>query len=223
MFLFNKAQTPQQRLIAHLRTSITDERVLKAMLDVQRDKFVPAESAHLAYEDIPLPIGNGQTISQPYIVAMMTQALDLKGTERVLEIGTGSGYQAAILSLLAKEVISIERQGQLAESARKKLRDMGYNNVTIHGSESYLGWPQSAPYDAILVTAGAPKVPQSLINQLADGGRLVIPVGTLYDQDLLKITRIDDGLTFTRMSSCRFVPLIGEGAWKQEDEEPWEA
>lgn len=223
MFLFNKAQTPQQRLIAHLSSSITDERVLKAMLQVPRDKFVPPESAHLAYEDIPLPIGNGQTISQPYIVAMMTQALELKGAERVLEIGTGSGYQAAILSLLAKEVISIERQKSLAESAQKKLRDLGYNNVTVHMSESHLGWPQGAPYDAILVTAGAPKVPQGLINQLADGGRLVIPVGTLYEQDLLKITRIDDGLTFTRMTSCRFVPLIGQGAWKQEDEEHWDA
>ncbi len=223
MFLFNKTQTPQQRLIAHLRSSITDERVLKAMLQVERDKFVPKESAHLAYEDIPLPIGNGQTISQPYIVAMMTQALDLKGTEKVLEIGTGSGYQAAILSLLAKEVVSIERQKALADGASKKLPELGFNNVKVHLSESNLGWPQGAPYDAILVTAGAPKVPQSLINQLADGGRLVIPVGTLYEQDLIKITRIDDGLTFTRMTSCRFVPLIGQGAWKQEDEEHWDA
>jgi len=183
---------------------------------VPREVFLPPESRHLAYEDIPLPIGEGQTISQPYIVAMMTQALELNGGERVLEVGTGSGYQTAILAELCRWVVSVERLASLLEGARRHLASLGYTNVELRQATTGLGWPEGAPYDAILVTAGAPSIPQALLDQLVVGGRLVIPVGSRYEQDLLKVIKGATGLEVTNLGACRFVPLIGEGAWDEE-------
>ncbi len=181
---------------------------------VPRELFVPATSRHLAYEDTPLPIEMGQSISQPFIVALMTEALKLKGTERVLEVGTGSGYQAAILAELAYWVISVERHPRLVEAARQILNRLGYKNVEIHLADENLGWRAAAPYDGIIVTAGAPRVPQELLDQLVDGGRLVIPVGSRYEQQLLKVTKRGGRTTTKDLGGCRFVPLIAEGAWE---------
>ncbi|MCJ7764196.1 MAG: protein-L-isoaspartate(D-aspartate) O-methyltransferase, partial [Dehalococcoidales bacterium] len=168
-------------LIDYLRTKIEDERVLMAMSRVPRERFVPLEEKHLAYEDRPLPIGMGQTISQPYIVALMTSLLELTGEEKVLEVGTGSGYQTAILAELARLVITVERLPELAEAAKKTLDNLGYKNIRVRIAEPTIGWQIDAPYDAIMVTAGAPKVPDSLLSQLAIGGRMVIPVGHRYE------------------------------------------
>ncbi len=220
--LYQNTKTARDRLIGHLRRDVKDERVLDAMAKVPREQFIPAESRHLAYEDIPLPIGQDQTISQPFIVALMTQALEITGTETVLELGTGSGYQCAILSLLAKKVFSVERHPLLAENAAKLLAHLGYTNIEVHMAENLLGWPAGAPYDAIIVTAGAPKIPQELINQLASGGRMVIPVGSRFEQDLLKITKSNDGFSIKSLGPCRFVPLVGKGAWSEETE-TWDA
>ena len=172
----------RERLFHRLSQRIRDERVIEAMERVPRERFVPVESRDAAYDDNPLPIGKGQTISQPFIIALMTQALDLKDTESVLEVGTGSGYQAAILALLAKKVISVERHSELIESARRILDSLGYHNIKIHQATETLGWPDEAPYDGIIVTAAAPDVPQVLLDQLAPKGRLVIPVGGRFDQ-----------------------------------------
>ena len=210
----------RRRLLASLRTSITDERVLRAMERVPRERFVPPEHRDMAYEDIPLPIGAGQTISQPFIVALMTEALGLTGTEKVLEIGTGSGYQAAILGCLAGKVVTVERFPDLAEGAAEKLRELGLLNVDVHVARESLGWPEEAPYDAIIVTAAAPRVPQSLLDQLTDGGRLVIPVGTRWDQELLVVTKRADCITRTSLGGCRFVPLIGSEAWPEDGPVP---
>jgi protein-L-isoaspartate(D-aspartate) O-methyltransferase len=204
------------RLIEHLSREIKDRRVLEVMADVPREKFVPEEGRHLAYEDIPLPIGLDQTISQPFIIALMTEALELTGTERVLEIGTGSGYQAAILAGLAHQVITVERLPGLADTARKVLDSLGYSNIEIHLSGETLGWPERAPYEAILVTAGAPKVPPELVAQLAFGGRMVIPVGSRHLQELVKITRQKKKNRIENLGGCRFVSLIGKGAWEDE-------
>jgi protein-L-isoaspartate(D-aspartate) O-methyltransferase len=204
-------------LMAKLGSEIRDKRVLSAMGRVPRELFVPSASRSLAYEDSPLPIGHGQTISQPYIVALMTEALGLTGGEKVLEIGTGSGYQAAILAELASLVISTERIPALAESAKKVLAALGYKNIIINVSASELGWPQEAPYDAIIVTAGAPAVPPELVDQLAIGGRLVIPVGPVYVQQLCKLTRQSQRNSLEDLGGCRFVPLIGRGAWKRDN------
>ena len=203
-------------LIDYLRTKIEDERVLAAMSRVPRERFVPLEEKHLAYEDRPLPIGMGQTISQPYIVAMMTSLLELTGKEKVLEVGTGSGYQTAILAELAKVVITVERLPGLAEAARKTLDSLGYKNIRVRLAEPTIGWQLEAPYDAIMVTAGAPRVPDSLLSQLEIGGRMVIPVGQRYEQDLYKITRGKDKNVVENLGGCRFVSLIGEGAWDSE-------
>jgi protein-L-isoaspartate(D-aspartate) O-methyltransferase len=203
-------------LIDYLRTKIEDEQVLAAMSRVPRERFVPLEEKHLAYEDRPLPIGMGQTISQPYIVAMMTSLLELTGKEKVLEVGTGSGYQTAILAELAKVVITVERLPGLAEAARKTLDSLGYKNIRVRLAEPTIGWQLEAPYDAIMVTAGAPRVPDSLLSQLAIGGRMVIPVGQRYEQDLYKITRGEDKNIVENLGGCRFVSLIGEGAWDNE-------
>lgn len=203
-------------LIAHLRYEIRDERVLSAMLRVPRESFVSPAYQQAAYEDRPLPIGQGQTISQPLIVAMMIEALELRGEEKVLEIGTGSGYQAAILAELARSVVTVERHRQLADNAREVLLKLGYTNIEVHLAEKRLGWPQGAPYDAIIVAAGAPRVPQELLDQLSDGGRLVIPVGSRYEQELLKVTKQHDGRTIENMGPCRWVPLIGDEAWSEE-------
>lgn len=185
------------------------------MARVPRELFVLPDNYHAAYEDMPLGIGFGQTISQPFIVALMTQALELKGDEKVLELGTGSGYQTAILAGLAKWVVSIERIPQLAESARQVLGKLGYTNIEVHATAESLGWPDGAPYDAIIVTAGAPCVPDALLEQLALGGRLVIPVGSRWEQDLLKVTRRKKGNKVESLGGCRFVPLVGKGAWEE--------
>ena len=208
-------ETARARLIDCLSQEIRDKRVLSAMARVPRERFVPPDSYCAAYEDMPLSIGFGQTISQPFIVALMTQALGLKGDEKVLELGTGSGYQTAILAGLAKWIVSIERVPQLAESARQVLDKLGYTNVEIHTAGEALGWPDGAPYDAIIVTAGAPHVPDALLEQLALGGRLVIPVGSRWEQDLLRVTRRKKGNVVESLGGCRFVPLIGKGAWEE--------
>jgi protein-L-isoaspartate(D-aspartate) O-methyltransferase len=203
-------------LIEQLSTEIRDKRVLAAMGAIPREIFVPPESCHLAYADKPLPIGYGQTISQPFIIAMMTEALELNGQEKVLEIGTGSGYQAAILAELAKRVITTERVRALADKAKKLLEELGYKNIEVHLAEETLGWRREAPYEAIMVTAAAPKVPPELIAQLAIGGRLVIPVGSRYIQELSKITRGRKKNKIENLGGCRFVSLIGRGAWEEE-------
>ena len=203
------------RLIDCLSQEISDKRVLSAMARVPRERFVSPDYYYAAYEDMPLSIGFGQTISQPFIVALMTQALRLKGDEKVLELGTGSGYQTAILARLAKWVVSIERVPQLAESAGQILEKLGYTNIEIHTAVEALGWPDGAPYDAIIVTAGAPRVPDALLEQLALGGRMVIPVGSRWEQDLLRVTRRKKGNVVESLGGCRFVPLIGKGAWEE--------
>ncbi len=202
-------------LLEHLRSEIKDKRVLAAMARVPRECFVPAEERHLAYEDRPLPIGFDQTISQPFIVALMTQALELTGSEKVLEIGTGRGYQAAILAELARLVITVERLPALAEGAEQVLKNLGYTNIVVHLAQETLGWPEEAPYDAIIATAGAPRVPPDLIAQLAIGGRMVIPVGPLYVQELYKITRRKKKNVIQDLGGCRFVSLVGMGGWEE--------
>jgi len=209
-------EAARAELIEQLSTEIRDRRVLAAMRRIPRELFVPPKSRHLAYDDKPLPIGHEQTISQPFIIALMTEALELKGKEKVLEIGTGSGYQAAILAELAKKVITTERVKPLAEMAKKLLARLGYSNVEVHPAEETLGWRQEAPYDAIMVTAAAPKVPPELIAQLAMGGRLVIPVGSRYVQELCKISRGKKKNKIENLGGCRFVSLIGKGAWETE-------
>jgi protein-L-isoaspartate(D-aspartate) O-methyltransferase len=200
------------------RRGIADPRVLKAMRTAPRHRFVPKQLWDQAYNDYPLPIGEDQTISQPYIVAMMTEALELIGTEKVLEIGAGSGYQAAILGELAQEVYTIERIASLAHSAEQVLKSLGYQNVHVIVADGTLGWPLEAPYDAIMVTAGAPQVPQPLVEQLALGGRLVIPVGDRYSQNLTRIRRTYQGdLQTEYLGGCRFVKLIGAHGWKAEE------
>lgn len=195
---------------------VTDRRVLEAMRRVPRHLFVPPEYRDAAYSDGPLPIGHGQTISQPYIVAYMTALLHLKGDEKVLEIGTGSGYQAAVLAHLAREVHTVERIPALAERAAALLRRLGLTNVTVHQGDGSLGLPAFAPYDAILVTAAAPRVPPSLLDQLADGGRLVIPVGSHGLQHLERWRRVGDALRRQILDPVAFVPLIGEEGWGED-------
>ena len=209
-------EATRAELIDHLSTEIKDRRVLKAMRSIPRELFVPRESRHLAYEDRPLPIGYDQTISQPFIIALMTEALELKGNERVLELGSGSGYQAAILAKLARHVVTIERLKPLAETARKALDSLGLTNVEVHMAEETLGWQREAPYDAIMVTAAAPRVPPDLLSQLKIRGRMVIPVGSRYLQELYKITRGRKGNKIENLGGCRFVSLIGKGAWEEE-------
>lgn len=209
-------ESARDRLIQKLSREIVDKRVLRAMANVPRELFIPSDYYHSAYDDRPLDIGFGQTISQPLIVAMMTQALELKGNEKILELGTGSGYQTAILAELASWVVSVERVPQLAESSKKILDKLGYHNVEIHVIECLLGWPEGAPYDAIIVTAGAPSVPESLLKQLTVGGRIVIPVGSRWEQDLLKITKGEKQNMTESLGGCRFVPLISEEAWDDD-------
>ena len=209
-------EAERARLIEHLSREIKDRRVLDVMARIPRERFMPEENRHLAYEDIPLPIGLEQTISQPFIIALMTEALELTGTEKVLEIGTGSGYQAAILAELARYVVTVERLPKLAKMASKVLDSLGYHNIVIHHSGETLGWPEEAPYEAILVTAAAPRVPPELISQLAIGGRMVMPVGSRYLQELVKITRQKRKNKVENLCGCRFVSLIGKGAWEDE-------
>lgn len=192
------------------RRGIRDQRVLAAMRKIERHRFVSEAQRSGAYEDHPLPVGEGQTISQPYIVALMTEALALQGDERVLEVGTGSGYQTAILAELAAEVYSVEILPRLAEQARATLEDLGYRNVHIRLGDGSEGWAEHAPYQGILVTAAPPEVPPALLEQLAEGGRLVIPVG-VQSQELELHTRRPEGFRVERLAAVRFVPLVGSG------------
>lgn len=196
---------------------VRDPRVIDAMLRVPRHKFVEEALESQAYQDGPLPIGERQTISQPYMVAVMSEALALQGSEKVLEVGTGSGYQAAVLALLADRVFTLERIPALARRARKALDACGYNKVNIRLTDGTLGWPEMAPFDAIMVTAGAPEVPRGYLDQLAVGGRLVIPVGDRLSQVLIRITRTaEDAYQEERLLGCRFVPLVGSNGWREE-------
>ncbi len=198
-----------------LGRGIHDPAVLAAMREIPREAFVDEGMHELAYEDYPLPIDEGQTISQPYIVAYMTEALELSSTDRVLEIGTGSGYAAAVLSRIVDTVYSVERLEGLAQSARHRLEMLGYTNIVVHQGDGTLGWPEHAPYDAIVVTAGAPKAPKPLLEQLAIGGRLVIPVGASpYLQMLVRVRRIGEHDYRTEeLCGVRFVPLLGAEGW----------
>ncbi|MGC2422233.1 MAG: protein-L-isoaspartate(D-aspartate) O-methyltransferase [Candidatus Acidiferrales bacterium] len=195
---------------------IHSQRVLDAMEKVPRHLFVAPEQIRQAYADEPLPIGEGQTISQPFMVAAMAEALSLEGHERVLEVGAGSGYQAAVLSLLAHSVVAIEVQPRLAASSRERLARLGYVNVRVEEGDGSLGWPAGAPYEAILVTAAAPAVPPPLVEQLAEGGRIVIPVGSAHQQELLCVVKRDGHTTRQSLYACRFVPLLGRYGWKQD-------
>jgi protein-L-isoaspartate(D-aspartate) O-methyltransferase len=203
----------RENLLRYLDHEIADKRVVEAMRRVPRDAFVSPEQHQAAYDDRPLGIGFGQTISQPFIVALMVQALDLKQDEQVLELGTGSGYEAAILAEVAQKVVTVENIRELAESAKQVLDKLGYSNVAIHLAGKTLGWPAGAPYDAIIVSAGAPSVPQVLLDQLAWGGRLVIPVGSRWQQELLRVTKLKKKNRTESLGGCYFVPLIGKDAW----------
>lgn len=202
-------------LLAELAQDVSDRRVLDAIAKAPRERFVPPELRIHAYENRPLPIGHGQTISQPLIVALMTQGLLLHGDEKVLEVGTGSGYQAALLSQMAAEVVSMERVPELAERAAGVLAELGHANVSVQVAGETLGWPEGAPYDAIIVTAAAPRVPQELMDQLSRGGRMVIPVGSRDLQELVRAVKSPEGPALTNLGPCRFVPLLGPGAWSQ--------
>jgi protein-L-isoaspartate(D-aspartate) O-methyltransferase len=194
---------------------VKDPRVLAAMRKVPRHEFLPEAIRSQAYGDHALPIGEGQTISQPYMVALMTELLALKGDERVLEIGTGSGYQAAILAELCQKVFTVERVKTLADRARATLDRLGYTNVAMKVFDGTYGWKEMAPFDGIIVTAAAPKVPDALLEQLKEGGRLVIPVGERYSQVLLRVVKSASGATTTTSVPCMFVPLIGNHGWKE--------
>lgn len=195
---------------------INDLAVLAAMNAVPREEFVPEAARHYAYEDGPLPIGYQQTISQSFIVALMTQAAQLKPLDRVLEIGTGSGYAAAVLAQIVQYVYTIERVGPLAEQARDVFLHLGYRNIEVKTGDGSLGWKEHAPYDVIIATAAAPSVPQALVDQLADGGRLIIPVGDPFTQRLMRVTCVADGEnTQELLEYVRFVPLVGEQGWDE--------
>ncbi len=194
---------------------IKDPRVLEAMRRVPREKFVTAKEVREAYADSPLPIDCGQTVSQPYMVALMSECLELKGSDRVLEIGTGSGYQTAILCLLCDMVYSVEKHATLNVKAKAVLDTLRIHNVRFKVGDGTKGWPEHAPYDGIIVTAGAPEVPAPLVEQLATGGRLVIPVGDSFSQTLKKLVKTDTGFETKDICGCRFVPLVGEYGWQE--------
>ena len=198
-------------LFVELGGEIRDSATLRAMEQVPRELFVPSDVRHLAYRNMPLSIGSGQTVSQPYMVARMTELLELRGDERVLEVGTGSGYQAAVISLLlpSGRLYTVERDLRLYEAARTRLWEQGYRNVTAEMATNALGAPDYAPFDAIIVTAACPRLPDSLAGQLGVGGRLVAPVGSREEQDLILARRTDEGLSVSVVGKCRFVPLLG--------------
>ena len=212
-FALARKKMVQEQLVAR---GIKDKRVLDAMMKVPRHLFVEEGLWHQAYGDFPLPIGEGQTISQPYIVALMTEALQLTGDDKVLEIGTGSGYQAAILAELTTHVFSIERISSMASKARKILDQLGYANVLIRVSDGTLGWQEETPFAGIIVTAGSPAIPPTLVDQLEVGGRLVIPVGNEYSQTLLKVIKQEKGYKEKDLGGVRFVKLIGDHGWKTD-------
>ncbi len=197
---------------------ITDKRVLSVMAEIPREKFIPTQWREYAYEDRAVPIGLGQTISQPYMVAIMTQLLELTEEHRVLEIGTGSGYQTAILAKLSKEVFTVERIPELSERAKKVLSELGITNVRFKIDDGTLGWPEYSPYDRIIVTAGAPSVPEALTEQLSENGIMVIPVGPEEHQTLIKLTKSDGKIYKEHILSCRFVKLIGQEGWQESAE-----
>lgn len=204
----------KQMVISQLQArDIVDHRILEAFRKVPRHRFIAEKVQGSAYRDYPLPIACGQTISQPYMVALMTQCLELQGNEKVLEIGTGSGYQTAILAELAKEVYSVERYSELTERATRVLEDLDYHNVSLINNDGTLGWPVAASYQGIVVTAGAPQIPQALKDQLDEGGRLVIPVGDSSVQKLLLIRKYRDSFIEKEICDCVFVPLIGQDGW----------
>lgn len=212
------SERQRKRLFKNLSRRVRDKRVIESMGNIPRELFIAPELAYAAYDDAPLSIGEGQTISQPTMVALMLDALEIRRSDKVLEIGTGSGYQTAILATLARQVVSVERIASLAAAARDRLAFMGYDNVTVYEAEAMLGYLPGAPYDAIIVSAGAPKLPQKLISeQLANRGRLVVPVGSLEGQDLMKVVKTTEGYTARNLGACRFVPLIGEDAWPIEN------
>jgi protein-L-isoaspartate(D-aspartate) O-methyltransferase len=206
----------RREMVAHQieARAVRDARVLAAMRRVPRHRFVPADLREQSYEDHPLPIGHGQTISQPYIVAFMSEALGLKGGEKVLEIGTGSGYQAAVLAELCKDVYTIEIVKPLAESAQAVIKELGYKNVSVRAGDGYRGWPEQAPFDAIMLTAAPEHVPKPLLDQLKVGGRLVLPLGS-YDQDLVRLTKTAEGVKREVLLPVRFVPMTGEALEKR--------
>jgi protein-L-isoaspartate(D-aspartate) O-methyltransferase len=215
---------PESQRIRMVETQIVargvkDHRVLEAMKKVPRHLFVPSEATETAYSDRPLPIGYGQTISQPYMVAVMTEALGLEGPEKVLEVGTGSGYQAAVLAEIADHVVTTERVPELAEAARSTLRELGYANIEVVLTDGSRGYSARAPFDAIMVTAGAPEIPRVLVDQLADGGRLVVPVGNSYQQTLTRLTKRGGDEKVERLEGCVFVPLIGEYGWSESEDD----
>lgn len=196
-----------------VRRGIVDERVLAAFRTVPRHRFVPPELARHAYEDCPLPIGEGQTISQPFMVALMTDQLRVQPGDKVLEVGSGSGYQAAILVELGAKVFTIEYVEDLATLAKDNLEKTGYKNVQVKVGDGTLGWPEASPFNGIVVTAGAPQIPEPLLSQLADGGRLVIPLGGRFSQILTRITKTGGELQFEESCGCVFVPLLGRHGW----------
>jgi len=194
---------------------IKDERVLAVMRKIHRHEFLPEAIRSMAYNDSALPLGEGQTMSQPYMVALMTELLRLKGAERVLEIGTGSGYQAAVLAELCEKVYTVERIKSLADKTRVQLDRLGYKRVAIKVYDGTYGWKEMAPFDAIIVTAGSPDIPAPLVEQLKVGGRMVIPVGDRYGQQLITVVKTPDGMITERSLPCVFVPLIGNHGWKE--------
>ncbi len=207
----------RDRLLRKLSGQISDKRVLDAIAAVPRERFVRQADRHVAYDDIALSIAAGQTISQPTIIAIMLQELELKRFDRVLEIGTGSGYQAAILGELVREVVTVERVPELVDSARQLLARLGYTNISVEEAGVALGCPGDARFDAIVVAAAAPRIPRTLVGQLQVGGRLIIPVGNLREQSLMKVVRTMDGVVTRALGACRFVPLIGRDAWSESD------
>lgn len=210
----------RQTMVEHqiISRGISDPAVLAAMRTVPREAFVPTRMRQHSYEDRPLPIEESQTISQPYIVALMAESLSLSSADRVLEIGIGSGYAAAVLSLIVSEVFGIERYAALAELAAQRAADLGYDNIHVRCGDGTAGWPEHAPFDAILVSASGPKVPESLLHQLKVGGRLVIPVGPdLHSQELLRVVRVDEhNYQQTTLTRVQFVPLVGSEGWKAD-------
>lgn len=214
------ASAPERRLMIETqirKRGVTSPQVLAAMGAVPRHEFVPAQFRSQAYADKPLAIGEGQTISQPYMVAAMTEAMELDGSECVLEIGTGSAYQAAVLSLIVRQVVTIESHTSLALAAQERLNRLGFTNVHVHNGDGSAGFPEAAPYDAIVVTAGAPEIPQLFASQLREGGRIVIPVGTQKVQELMVAQKTNGQLATRALFSCQFVPLLGRYGWSLDD------
>lgn len=216
MIEVNEWKHERERMVKEqiVARGVEDIRVIQAMKKVPRHLFIDKTYYHQAYNDYPLPIGQNQTISQPYMVASMTELLELKGDERVLEIGTGSGYQTAILALLCSKVYSVERISELTRKARLTLKQLGFSNINLIVRDGTLGWPEFAPYNGIIVTAGAPEIPDALIEQLANNGRMVIPVGNEASQTLNFVEKHKGRIYRKESFGCTFVPLVGKGGWK---------